>query len=430
MTDIVTYKFIELLDEHKTAIPIDHPDRSVTRSKLEYPTENVSFAYLSAIDKLTTSRTHQWTDVTVLTADNFTDKAVQLRGNCNKDFYCRFVNTQNSYILIEFVQESSKDFEICKIIDGTTYDLATESVDLYTRGGYLVKFEVCGSTLNAYRDDMRTPKISATDTDLSSGKFGFRTETDAPSDVAGAGFVARHLAPATSLPRPLAIIEVEIIGAGSEKDPFRPNLIQDLKEVLELPNVPDYVKREAKRYEVLKKKGFTDEEIELVLGYIPQHQVDLASVTWGAFELNPKHPTVIITVTGGNFYTGDDAITKQVEHAKSRGLRVLNPPSDYREAVEQYNMLKKDYSHWLAGKDNYAYQVLGWEVLELFQVADFYYGELIEHKTHYDQLKQVPDWELRRTIERWYSRLKQVNVLIEERDKHLKKLEEVLKLGW
>ena len=111
-------------------------------------------------------------------------------------------------------------------------------------------------------------------------------------------------------------------------------------------------------------------------------------------------------------------------------MRALAPPKDFSEAVEQYSKLEKDFPHWLAGKDNYAYQALGWEELELFAVVDFYYGELIEHKTHYDQLKRVPDLELGRDLKMWLGKLESVTVLTEERNKHVDKLRKVLKLGW
>jgi fructose-1,6-bisphosphatase/sedoheptulose 1,7-bisphosphatase-like protein len=111
-------------------------------------------------------------------------------------------------------------------------------------------------------------------------------------------------------------------------------------------------------------------------------------------------------------------------------MRVLDPPRNYGEAVAQYNKLREEFPHWLAGKDSYAYQVLGWEELDIFQNVDFYYGELIEHKTHYQQLKQVPDFEMWRRLEELERRVEKIEVLTEERDRHIKKLKEVKRLGW
>jgi hypothetical protein len=93
-------------------------------------------------------------------------------------------------------------------------------------------------------------------------------------------------------------------------------------------------------------------------------------------------------------------------------------------------MLRSKYRDWIAGKDNYTYQTLGWEELDLFQTVDFYYGELLEHRTRYYQLKQVPDTEIRSRLEELIDRLSKVTVLTDERDKHIAKAREVLKKGW
>jgi len=176
---------------------------------------------------------------------------------------------------------------------------------------------------------------------------------------------------------------------------------------------------------MLKSNGFTDEEIQLLLGYIPQHKVDLDSVTWGAFELHPKDSTVVITITGDNPYSSG-----AIERQKGKVKRVFKPPKDYSEAVALYNSLRADYPYWLAGKENFAYQTLGWEELDLMQNVDFYYGELIEHRTHYSQLKRVDDDEMRRRIEEIIGKLSKVGGLKDERDRHVGKAKEILKRGW
>jgi len=48
----------------------------------------------------------------------------------------------------------------------------------------------------------------------------------------------------------------------------------------------------------------------------------------------------------------------------------IRVPRDYMEAVSLYNQLRRDHPHWLAGKDNFAYQVLGWEELDWLQNID------------------------------------------------------------
>jgi hypothetical protein len=93
-------------------------------------------------------------------------------------------------------------------------------------------------------------------------------------------------------------------------------------------------------------------------------------------------------------------------------------------------MLKRDYPHWLAGKHNWCYQIFGLEEFDWLQNVDFYYGELIEHKTHYQQLKMVSDLEIRRRLDELAKKIQSMSILIDERDKHLRKIREILARGW
>jgi hypothetical protein len=64
------------------------------------------------------------------------------------------------------------------------------------------------------------------------------------------------------------------------------------------------------------------------------------------------------------------------------------------------------------------------------QNVDFYYGELIEHRVHYSQLKQVGDDEIYRRIGELIDGLSKAEGLNEERLMHIEKAKEVLKRGW
>jgi hypothetical protein len=276
-----------------------------------------------------------------------------------------------------------------------TIPLASEAVDLTAAALRTVMISCSGSTIKAFRVDMTTPKLIATDTTYASGYFGICPRLDYNDARSLLGFIdmlitARLRAAASAMPSALAILELYVEGSGRPEDPYRPAFS-------------------------------TSPSKHPVYG-----DVDLDSVTWGAFEFYPdKASTVIVTVTGDNPYK-PGAIGRQRAKAK----RAFKVPKDYGEAVALYNQLKKDYSHWLAGKDNFAYQVLGWEFLDWMQNIDFYHGELIEHKTHYDQLKMVPDWEIRNRLSELIERLTKVTVLTDERDKHIAKAKEILKRGW
>jgi hypothetical protein len=73
---------------------------------------------------------------------------------------------------------------------------------------------------------------------------------------------------------------------------------------------------------------------------------------------------------------------------------------------------------------------LGWEELDVLQNVDFYYGELLEHRTHYEQLRRVDPKEIESRLLELKARLEKMTVLPEERDKHLKKVDELLRKGW
>jgi hypothetical protein len=404
-------------------IKVEIPDRSITRAKLEYPTEGVSLTYLSAIGKVAPPNYKRGL---YLTTDSFTDKSI--RWNCisaRNMVLARSVDASNDYEQFHDTAKTTGDHFIARIVGGTWTALASEAVDLSVNETYLFIFSISGSTLKGFRDDLATPKITVTDTNIASGRWGigaFDVDTYATSGLASLLNI-----PATTLPPALAVLEVEVEGGGGE--PYRPLLNKNLVEITSLTGLPSFLYQGAKKYEILKSKGFTEEEIRILLGDLSQHQVDLNSITWGAFEFSEKSPTNIIIITEDNPYMGG-AIDRQKELARSKNLRVLDPPRTYGEAVAQYQQLKREYQYWLAGKDNYAYQVLGLEELDLFQNVDFYFGELVERKTHYQQLKQVPEWELWRRLEELERRLEKVKVLAEERDKHLGKLREVKRLGW
>jgi hypothetical protein len=334
---------------------------------------------------------------------------------------------------------STSDHIINRYYAGTQ-TLASEAIDIdYSGRGLAI---VCSGSvikslryeISTYLDPLALPTpnatISATDTSFASGLFGFRPLRESSPHGGNDPASAWLKAPLSPLPQAQSIIEVNLEGSGRPEDPYRPLSSRNIAEITSLTGLPDFLYTEAKKYNILKAKGFTDDEIKTIFGHIPQHQVDLDSVTWGAFELNPdKAPTAIITITGDNPYKSG-AILRQIDFAKGKNLRVFSPPRDYREAVELYNQLERDYPHWIAGKDNFAYQTLGHEIFDWMQNVDFYYGELLEHKTHYNQLKQVSDREITNRLNELIDKLSRETTLTDEREKHIAKAKEVLKKGW
>jgi hypothetical protein len=425
------------LDAHRNATPLDHPDLSITRSKLEYPTVNVNFTYLSAINK-TRGVADYNTSYFLLTYDSFADKAVFAFTQVNDlaKVAGRVTDRNNAYWATYNPSAKTADNKVEKRVAGTVTTIAREAIDIDNSGRGLA-ISCSGSTLKSLRYELTTPidpislptpdgVASATDTSFASGYFGFRPLRETYSHGGSESGSAWLKDPLTPIPPAQAILELDVEGSGSPEDPFRPSVSENLVEIISLTGLPDFLYQEAIKYKILKSKGFTDDEMRLVFGYVPQHQVDLDSVTWGAFEFNPhKSPTVIVTITGDNPYKSG-----AVDRQRAKSKKAFNTPSSYDEAVVLYKHLKKDHHHWLAGVHSWCYQIFGHEFFDWLQNVDFYYGELIEHKTHHLQLKLVPDYEIRNRLNELIDKLSKTNILIDERDKHIVKAKEILKKGW
>ena len=427
------------LEEHRTRVPIDHPDRSVLRTKIEYPTENVSFSHLAAIDKVG-GGLFRYSSL-VVTKDVLVDKSVfgVVQPTNVPMIAGRYNDANNTYVAEFYTPAETADHRLVKIVGGDVVIIAEESVDIGLSGQGLA-ISCSGSSIKSMRWDtggfldplsLPTPTatISATDTDLASGRFGYRFLDTLSYQGGVAELSAYLLPPLTSLPPAKAVIECEVTEEEVMGRALVPRLRREPIEVDRIEKaVPDYIKCQARIFRELRNRGLEDSEIAMILGYLPQSRVDIAAVTWGAFDYKQRKETMVIVVTNANPYS-DKAIEKQVEFARSVNLRVSKPPRDYREAIQQYKTFRKDHEEWIAGKDNWAYITLGQEVFELFQVADTYYGNIVD-KIKPDAYKYVPDWEMYRTINMWLKRLERVTVLTEERDKHIRKLREVLRVGW
>jgi len=283
------------------------------------------------------------------------------------------------------VPSATSDHNIFKRVSGTWINLAYESIDL-TNTYYDCLFSVSGSTLKSSRDGGVTYQLSVTDTDIGTpGYIGLRHSgiPDHPTFIP-----ISYGDPLSNLKPALIIIEQYITGEGTDEDPIRPDFTTDIHDH------PEFGK------------------------------IDKLTVTWGAFDYKDDQ-TILCVIKGGNPYN-DKAIETQILYAKSRSNIVVKPPKDVKSAEELYVKLKREFPNWIAGKHDFAYQCLGYADLEPLSVADFYDGAM-EGYYGKDPFRNVPEWELERTIMRWKERLKRSNVLSELKDKHEKKLNRVLK---
>ena len=138
----------------------------IPRSQLEYPTENVTLVYLLAISKAQSGTWHNGHFVGLYCSDTFTDKAV---AGLMKDTYSYITGrvsaiadegSINDYYIKIISPNTTADFQICKYVSGVITALASEAVDLASGYAALCKISIAGSTINGYRVDMSTPKIT------------------------------------------------------------------------------------------------------------------------------------------------------------------------------------------------------------------------------------------------------------------------------
>jgi hypothetical protein len=144
----------------------------------------------------------------------------------------RFQDLNNIYLNGISTDAATTDHSIWKVIAGTYTQLAWESVDL-TAGWYDLVFEISGSALRSSRDGGTTYPVSVTDTDITTaGRWAFW--------VGKSEYIGRPIsftAPSTPRPKPIAYFEVPIIGAGSENDPFRAQMPDELVDDPELGKI-------------------------------------------------------------------------------------------------------------------------------------------------------------------------------------------------
>jgi hypothetical protein len=417
-----------VLDYHRLKTPIDHPDSSVTKSKLSVDIFDMTFsmwAWKSGFDVLhheNPNSDHTYTLMNFATTD-YGYIVIAIDG-MRMAVRCQYPTWGSLYTHEMITGNSASDHVFVVWVNGSGTRIGTESVDL-SAYHYLYALSVSGSSFKAYRRWVtaknvaaQTPKFTVTNTQWASGYYGL-------------GFVrgthqfyypdAYYTKPWSTSTQPLAVVELPVTGSGTTEDLYRPALAQELVEIDPTdPTIPDFLKLEKRKYDALKSRGFTDEEIRLLLGYIPQHQVDRLAVTWGSIDFRvdpatgrPIASTFLVAVyPSAPEYVRRDNVLKQIEHARSKGLRVYTPPFDMSNVREIHAKEKRDRD-WLITENELAYQILGFEELEVDAVADFYERELI----NLGRIKNVRPEILDETLAMWEERAKRL-----KRDRALEKL--------
>jgi len=123
------------------------------------------------------------------------------------------------------------DFKLVKVVNDVLTTLAEEAVDIPIGTWWKIKLEITNTTLKGYREDMTTPKITATDTTFATeGKWG--VGDDGKYDNRFSALISfatcKLVEPASPTPKALRYYEVPIIGEGTEENPFRSQLPEEI----------------------------------------------------------------------------------------------------------------------------------------------------------------------------------------------------------
>ncbi len=351
----------------------------IPRSDLEYPTEDVSFIYLMTIDKVIID---SWM---VSTLDDFIDKALETLEriqNCGGNHVIKGrvdLATDTFYVLIYSPPATTSDFYISKYLNGVETQIGSEAIDLAVNSKQGMMLSISGSAIKGLRDEdiliypnktnVSTVRISVTDTDIASGKFSkgytyIRIDTTGVDRFIYHPFSAYLRPPSSPLPSPSTIIEYDIIGSGTREDPYRPDMPENITTVE------------------------------------PYGNVNTLAVTWGSIDYKGE-PTMLCAIHSSSpKYLEKDRILKHIEYAKRKGHKVFKPPRTPQEAHELYKLIRRDRPKILITKNELAYQLIGASELEVDAVAGFYERELL----NLNRIKNVPEWELRHTLDRWIER--------------------------
>jgi len=126
---------------------------------------------------------------------------------------------------------ATADFKLEKVIADVETLLASEAVDIGSKTNWEIKLEIVNSTLKGYRENMTTPKITTTDTDIAiEGKWGVWDFGDTSYRLLHLGtlYSVKLVTPTSPSPKVLRYYEVPVIGDGSIDNPFRPQLPKEI----------------------------------------------------------------------------------------------------------------------------------------------------------------------------------------------------------
>ena len=370
--------------------------RPVKRNDLEYTTIDVPFMWLGILGKLDAVQYACTTNLITLTIDDLTDRKIRVRKHSMRwvDIVMRATYASGDYGDYYMagcfdVTDTTYDFDhyLIKMLNDSSTVIASQLTKSGGMGELIVEqiAQVSGSNIKSGL--LKSPRnrgsilsftdaphvISATDTDITQGGFGFTVAEATPHSlrstndyaVAPDYYSAWLLSPESRIPPAIAIAEIEMV------------------EVEEYPRIKSLAPK-------------TGENV-------------------GLFDWNT---------------VGKNETPKPIAIVRSKVDNTMHKIATVRDTSRQHakellsEIKKRGHSYLVAGVDTLWYQIIGHEHIEPLSVADHIYDVVLQK----EEKIRDPNFDIVLSI--WKSKLARSSVTKTETEKHLKKLEEVEKKGW
>jgi len=169
----------------------------------------------------------EWANWATCFPDPYTDKAIQtcsaVLGTANSyPLFARMTDENDFYCQNLYGAASTADHMIKKWVAGAITTLATEAINITAQYMRSLKLSCSGTTISAYRADLTTPKISATDTAHASGYFGVGNTSSLYNQALSIeASMHAKITSADSSVRAVRYFEAPVTGTGTDEDPFR-----------------------------------------------------------------------------------------------------------------------------------------------------------------------------------------------------------------
>lgn len=235
-------------------------DGAVTRGKLSpfFPYANVSYVsmFYSPIHNVNAFNQHTSTLLDLTLSDYA--MAYIYSDRMRHPHRVQYPSWNSGYTHEMVTDRIAADHPFVRWVSGSSTIIGSEAVDL-SDYHYLYGVSLVGSTVKCYREwgvmynmPNATPRFTVTDTTYASGRVGLQGHVRGHER---GNILGVFLPTSSPSPQPVAYFEVPVVGSGSPDDPFRPAMPEEIVWDWSLDL------RAKRKYDVLRKRGFSDDEI-------------------------------------------------------------------------------------------------------------------------------------------------------------------------